>query len=81
MSIKARVVRSIQIAESPCLKRVVTLGEATVLSGKSRTALINAVVRERLVGRRSITGGEWLIELQSLIEVYPETEVKLWLIK
>lgn len=63
------------------LRDVCTLAEATILAGKSRSTLLNAIHTGRMQGRPSITGGDWLVDIRSLIKAYPEAGVKSWLIR
>lgn len=81
MSNPVRVMRSLKSPETPALGEVVTLAESLVITGKSRTAVINAVVGGKVKGRRSLTGGEWLIDLTSLVAYYPAGANNTWLVK
>lgn len=49
---------------------VVTLAEAVILTGKSRTAIMLAIQTGKITGRPSFTGGEWLVVYTSLIDHY-----------
>lgn len=67
----------------PTLGEVVTMSEACVLWGKSRNAIKNAILTRKLAGRKAFTGGDWLITVTSLTEVYgklsSEKDVLSWL--
>lgn len=52
----------------------VTLSEAVILTGMSRTAVLNALHTGKVKGRGSFTGGDWLIDYHSLIRHYPLKE-------
>lgn len=54
--------------------RVVTLAEAEEITGVTRTPLLLALQKGKITGRKSLTGGEWLIDLHSLLTKYPARE-------
>lgn len=68
-------------APTRALGEVVTLSEACILTDASRGAIVNHCITRKISFRRSITGGEWLIDLNSLINHYPNAGVKLWLVR
>lgn len=62
------------------LRQVVTIQEAVILTGMSRTAIFNQIGKS-LRGRPSITeGGTWLVVVSDLRKHYGIKEELLWLI-
>lgn len=59
------------------LGQVVTLPEACLLWGKSRSTLIMALAKMQIRGRRSLTDGSWLITFESMERRYgrPNSEI------
>lgn len=56
----------------PSLQWVLTLSEASVMWGKSETALRVAMWKGQISGRKSFTGGNILISYLSLVDHYGE---------
>lgn len=61
------------------LGQVVTIQEAGFLWGKSVTALKNAIMKDHVEGRKSLSGGTWLITVASMQAYYgvPKNHI-LW---
>jgi hypothetical protein len=68
---------------NPILGEIVTMSEACVIWGKSKNAIKNAVLTHRIEGRKSFTGGDWLLSVASVIEYYgkpsDEKDMLSWL--
>lgn len=59
----------------PILGEVVTLSEACVMWGKSKNALKNAALTQKVAARKSFTGGDWLVSVESMVKVYGQPVV------
>jgi hypothetical protein len=56
----------------PLLNVVVTLPEAAIMYQKSKPEVHRAIDSERIVARKSFSGGAWLITLHSLKQCWGE---------
>lgn len=65
---------------SPNLAHVVTLREVCFLWGKSPRQVYYGIDRGHLHARKSVTGGSWLLDYQSVISHWgePETPITEW---
>lgn len=58
--------------DDPTLCAVMTVREASLMWGKSETAIFHAIYRKHISGRKSFTGGDWIISRHSMIAHYGE---------
>lgn len=68
--------------ENVNLSRVITLSEACILFNRSKTAIKFQIDKGNIMARGSITGGDILIDLESISKLYKlERDDLTWLIK
>ncbi len=56
--------------DNAVLGQVITLAEAIVMWGKSRTAFINQIEKGRIASRRAVSGGTRLLVVADIIKLY-----------
>lgn len=70
----------VSVDPEPKLREVITIQEAALLTGMSRTAIF-AQIGKSIRGRRSITGGDWMLLFEDVEKVYTiKKEHLLWLV-
>ena len=64
------------------LSSVITLQEACYFWAKSPRQVYYAIDKDKLSARKSVTGGSWLINRKSAINLWgePHTDIDLWMV-